>query len=166
MPRARKRQTVGYLRVSKADQDVEKNKADILSLANELDLGKVEFVEEKVSGRISWKKRKLAGVVERLGKNHGNEKGNFGPLTGRLHNLGGLQVRARWSILGYQRSFPRQQTAHPRPQDEHGGRKCPRWTVSTWWRDRPDYVAGRSINHRNTPVTVTGSEQLAVSRKA
>lgn len=66
MPRARKQQTVGYLRVSKADQDLEKNKADILSMANELDLGKVEFVEEKASGRISWKKRKLAGVVDRL----------------------------------------------------------------------------------------------------
>ncbi len=68
MPRENKQRTVGYLRVSKADQDLEKNKADILSLANELDLGKVEFVEEKASGRISWKKRKLADVVGELGK--------------------------------------------------------------------------------------------------
>jgi DNA invertase Pin-like site-specific DNA recombinase len=67
MARARKQKTVGYLRVSKADQDLEKNKADILSLANEFDLGKVEFVEEKASGRISWKKRKLADVIDRLG---------------------------------------------------------------------------------------------------
>lgn len=67
MPRARKPKTIGYLRVSKASQDLDKNKADILALANELDLGKVVFVEEKVSGRISWKKRKLANVIEELG---------------------------------------------------------------------------------------------------
>lgn len=67
MPRARKPKTIGYLRMSKASQDLDKNKADILALANELDLGKVVFVEEKVSGRISWKKRKLANVIEELG---------------------------------------------------------------------------------------------------
>lgn len=67
MPKARKQKAVGYLQVSKADQDLEKNKADILSMANELDLGKVEFLEEKASGKISWKKRKLAEAIERLG---------------------------------------------------------------------------------------------------
>ncbi len=67
MPRARKPKTIGYLRVSKASQDLDKNKADILTLANELDLGKIVFVEEKVSGRTSWKKRKLANVIEELG---------------------------------------------------------------------------------------------------
>ena len=56
--------TVGYLRVSTADQDLEKNKADILKLANANDLGKVEFVEEAVSGRVSWKKRKIAQLIE------------------------------------------------------------------------------------------------------
>ena len=61
--------TIGYLRVSTIDQDVEKNKADILKLANDKDLGKVLFSEEKVSGRISWKKRKIAGILETL-KDH------------------------------------------------------------------------------------------------
>jgi DNA invertase Pin-like site-specific DNA recombinase len=42
---------VGYLRVSTADQDLEKNKADILQLANNHDLGRVRFVEEKISGK-------------------------------------------------------------------------------------------------------------------
>ena len=46
-----------------ASQDVEKNKADILTLANRIDLGRVEFIEEKVSGKLSWKKRKLASIV-------------------------------------------------------------------------------------------------------
>lgn len=61
-----KTRTVAYLRVSTADQDLEKNKADILRFANDRDLGKVEFIEEKVSGTVSWKKRKIAQVIEEL----------------------------------------------------------------------------------------------------
>jgi DNA invertase Pin-like site-specific DNA recombinase len=45
--------TVAYLRVSTADQDVEKNKNDILHLANDKAWGKVEWVEEQASGRLS-----------------------------------------------------------------------------------------------------------------
>lgn len=61
------RQFIGYLRVSTAEQDTEKNKADILTFANAMGfLGKVKFIEEKVSGTVSWKKRKLADVVEQL----------------------------------------------------------------------------------------------------
>ncbi len=52
-----KRRTVAYLRVSTDGQDLEKNKADILRLANDRDLGRVEFVEEKVSGKVSWKRK-------------------------------------------------------------------------------------------------------------
>src|SRR4051794_9588603 len=55
--------TTAYLRVSTIDQDLEKNKADILTLANSLKLGHVRFIEEKVSGKISWKKRKIADVL-------------------------------------------------------------------------------------------------------
>lgn len=58
--------TIAYLRVSTVDQDVEKDKASTLFLANELKLGNVEFVEEKVSGKVSWRKRKLAEVLEAL----------------------------------------------------------------------------------------------------
>lgn len=56
--------TVCYLRVSTIDQDIEKNKAAILALANSKVLGHVKFVEEKVSGKISWKKRKIADILE------------------------------------------------------------------------------------------------------
>jgi DNA invertase Pin-like site-specific DNA recombinase len=59
-----KRKTMGYLRVSTADQDLAKNKADILKLANDKDLGKVEFVEETVSGKVSWKKREIAELLD------------------------------------------------------------------------------------------------------
>ena len=57
---------IGYIRVSTADQDTEKNEAAILKFANNKDFGKVEFVSEKVSGGMSWKKRKLFDVVESL----------------------------------------------------------------------------------------------------
>lgn len=59
---------IGYLRVSTGEQELEKNKADILRLANDADLGRVRFVEEKISGKISWHKRKVAEILEELGK--------------------------------------------------------------------------------------------------
>jgi DNA invertase Pin-like site-specific DNA recombinase len=62
----RQPKTIAYLRVSTNDQDLAKNKADLLHLANEKDLGKVHWVEETASGRISWKKRKIAQVIEEL----------------------------------------------------------------------------------------------------
>jgi DNA invertase Pin-like site-specific DNA recombinase len=55
------------LRVSTAEQDLEKNKADILTLANDKDFGKVKFGEEKVSGRKPWRERKLKSVIDELG---------------------------------------------------------------------------------------------------
>ena len=39
--------TIAYLRVSTIHQDLQKNKADILHLANDKGLGKVKFIEEK-----------------------------------------------------------------------------------------------------------------------
>ncbi|MEI6080499.1 MAG: recombinase family protein [bacterium] len=60
--------TIAYLRVSTQDQDLEKNKSDLLMLAHKYDLGKVEFVDEVVSGKVSWKKRKISEVIETLGK--------------------------------------------------------------------------------------------------
>ena len=60
---SRKPKVVGYLRVSTGDQELEKNKADILRLANHLNLGRVGFVEEVVSGKVSWKKRKIAEII-------------------------------------------------------------------------------------------------------
>ena len=58
--------TVAYLRVSTIEQDLEKNKADILHLANEKNLGKVNFVEETVSGKVSWRSRKIADILDEL----------------------------------------------------------------------------------------------------
>lgn len=60
--------TIGYLRVSTVDQDLEKNKHEILELANNRDFGKVEWVEEKVSGKKNWKLRKIKTVIDSLGK--------------------------------------------------------------------------------------------------
>jgi DNA invertase Pin-like site-specific DNA recombinase len=63
---AKPNKTVGYLRVSTIDQDIEKNRTDILKLANDKDLGKVHFIEEKVSGTTSWRKRKVAELLDQL----------------------------------------------------------------------------------------------------
>ena len=59
-------QNVAYLRVSTLDQDLEKNKSEILHLANDRNLGQVRFVEEKVSGKVHWRQRKIAGVLDEL----------------------------------------------------------------------------------------------------
>ena len=66
--RRKKSKVVAYLRVSTVDQDLEKNRVDTLTFANEKDFGKVEFVEEKVSGVKSWKERKIKNIIDDLGK--------------------------------------------------------------------------------------------------
>ena len=40
-----KQKTIAYLRVSTLEQDIDKNKADILILANSLHLGHVQFIK-------------------------------------------------------------------------------------------------------------------------
>lgn len=62
-----KPRNIAYLRVSTADQDTEKNKAEILKFANDRDFGKVQWVEEKVSGAKSWKERKIKNIIDELG---------------------------------------------------------------------------------------------------
>ena len=62
------RKNVGYLRVSTQDQDIEKNKIDILKLANSKKLGHVEFVKEVISGKVPWRKRSIAQVLNDLAK--------------------------------------------------------------------------------------------------
>jgi DNA invertase Pin-like site-specific DNA recombinase len=59
-----KPKTTAYLRVSTDEQDIEKNKYDIFQLANDKGLGQVTWVEETVSGRVSWRKRKIAKIIE------------------------------------------------------------------------------------------------------
>ena len=62
-------QTVAYLRVSTIDQNLDKNRSDVLRLANEKGLGQVRFIEEKASGKISWRQRKIAEILNHLGQN-------------------------------------------------------------------------------------------------
>src|SRR5688572_19159735 len=56
--------TIAYLRVSTIDQDIEKNKAAILTLSNQKVLRHVQVVEEKVSGKISWRQREVADILD------------------------------------------------------------------------------------------------------
>jgi DNA invertase Pin-like site-specific DNA recombinase len=64
----KKPKTASYLRVSTIEQDTEKNKMEILKLANEKDFGQVIFVEEKDSGKKSWKERKIHQIIDELGE--------------------------------------------------------------------------------------------------
>jgi DNA invertase Pin-like site-specific DNA recombinase len=59
-------QTIAYLRVSTLDQDLEKNKMEILKLANHKRLGQVDFIQEVISGKIHWKKRQIGQIMENL----------------------------------------------------------------------------------------------------
>lgn len=63
-----KTKTIGYLRISTLEQDIEKNKSDILIFAHNRKLGQVDFIDETVTGKVSWKKRKLFNVMEGLNK--------------------------------------------------------------------------------------------------
>lgn len=47
-------------------QDNAKFKKDVRAFANSKDFGKVEFIEEKVSGTVPWKERKLGTLIEEL----------------------------------------------------------------------------------------------------
>ena len=61
--------TIAYLRVSTISQNLKKNRADILKIAKNKNLSQVQFIEEKVSGKIFWKKRKIAKILEELNDN-------------------------------------------------------------------------------------------------
>ena len=60
--------TTAYLRISTVDQDIEKNKSHILKLANEKRLGYVEFIEEQISGKVSWRNRKIFAIINEAKK--------------------------------------------------------------------------------------------------
>lgn len=60
--------TWAYLRVSTDEQDVKNQRAEILTLANgQGAAGEVQFIEDPaVSGRVPWRTRKIAGVLEEM----------------------------------------------------------------------------------------------------
>lgn len=58
--------TKAFLRVSTLDQDTEKNKIDILQFANSKKLGSVDFIEEHISGKVDYKKRKLGTLIDSM----------------------------------------------------------------------------------------------------
>jgi DNA invertase Pin-like site-specific DNA recombinase len=62
------KKVIGYLRASTDNQDLEKIKSDILVYAKNQKLGDVEFVEEVVSVKKPWHKRKIKDVLDTLDK--------------------------------------------------------------------------------------------------
>ncbi len=57
-----------YVRVSTDKQETKNQSFAILKYANEKKLGNVEFIEETVSGRKSWKERKIGALIPKLRK--------------------------------------------------------------------------------------------------
>jgi len=57
-----------YIRVSTDKQETENQRFEILKYANGKRLGNVEFIEETVSGRKSWKDRKIGTLIPELKK--------------------------------------------------------------------------------------------------
>jgi len=60
--------TYAYIRVSTDKQETENQRFEILKYANGKRLGNVEFIEETVSGRKSWKDRKIGTLIPELQK--------------------------------------------------------------------------------------------------
>lgn len=60
--------TAAYIRVSTDRQDVENQRLGILELVNQKGLGKVEFIEETVSGRKPWRDRAVGPLIDGLKK--------------------------------------------------------------------------------------------------
>lgn len=54
---------IAYLRISTGHQDTEKDKVEVLKLAHTKGL-LVDFIEEIVSGKVSWKERAIYGIVK------------------------------------------------------------------------------------------------------
>jgi len=63
-----KPKVISYLRVSTDSQNTEKNKQAVRAYANKMNFPKVSFVEEKVSGKVPWKERKIKDVIDSVGK--------------------------------------------------------------------------------------------------
>ena len=55
-----------YLRVSTSGQDTQKNKVEVRSFANEKGFTKVQFIEEKLSGKVPWRERKIKDLIDNL----------------------------------------------------------------------------------------------------
>jgi DNA invertase Pin-like site-specific DNA recombinase len=66
MTKKSKSRTMSYLRVSTKDQDNDKFKQDIRAFANSKDFGRVTFVEEKISGKKSWRTRRIATLIDEM----------------------------------------------------------------------------------------------------
>lgn len=60
-----KTKVIGYLRVSTEHQDLENQRFGILDLAHK-NKWHVQFVEEKISGKVSYKNRELGKTIETL----------------------------------------------------------------------------------------------------
>src|SRR5258708_40033040 len=89
--------TRAYLRVSTPDQNTEKNKADVLALANSKHLGHVEFYEDVCSGKIHWRQRKIGHIIDISQRNDILIVPELSRLSRSEERRVGKECRSRWS---------------------------------------------------------------------
>ena len=53
-----------YLRISTDQQDLKSQKFGILDYCNRNHINDVKFIEDKTSGKVSWKKRTIGKIIE------------------------------------------------------------------------------------------------------
>jgi DNA invertase Pin-like site-specific DNA recombinase len=57
-----------YLRVSSDQQDIKNQKFGLLEYCNNRNINPIKFVEDTVSGKITWKERAIGNILEKAKK--------------------------------------------------------------------------------------------------
>ena len=57
-----------YLRVSSDQQDIKNQKFGLLEYCNNRNINQIKFVEDTVSGKITWKERAIGNILEKATK--------------------------------------------------------------------------------------------------
>ena len=142
-------------------QDLEKNKTDILFFANEKSLGQVIWVEEKVSGKISWRKRKIAQLLDDL------QPGD-NIIVSELSRLFDADRRtiARWQTF-WREHFPRTpfwKIGRARFVPAVDVATLPRSLLEAFVHRHDDRKGWRNLLRFLLPITTTGGLTIEVSR--
>ncbi len=102
-------QVYGYLRVSTEDQDLNNNRDIIQKKKDELELiGPIEWIEEKISGTISWNKRELGKLLDKMKEGDIliiSELSRIGRKSLEIHEF--LSVAIRKGVIIYSLDVPK-----------------------------------------------------------
>ncbi|QDK83897.1 resolvase [Spirosoma sp. KCTC 42546] len=93
--------TYSYLRVSTEEQDLDKDRLLVLEYANKLGIGPVEFQQEKISGKVNWRSRKVAQILDLLQEGDiliEPEMYRLGRSTSEIHQMADV-IRHKKAVL-------------------------------------------------------------------